>query len=207
MRTLLTIAIMIMVYGISFAATIEYTSDTAFIAAAGSLTTINFDTLPNSSITGNEYVAQGLTFLNRDGYTLYSRAGDSFWTSRHVTSSYPSTNVFTDAVSDNFDFILGTPMTRAGLWLVNVQDATVQFLASDNSVIYTKVVPYNASHPNAFVGIITDAAIKRIRIIEAVNDGDYVGFDNVMFGCPVPEPASLLLIVLGIALGFYKRNH
>lgn len=199
--------IFILLFILSFsihAATIEYDSQSAFQAAATSLTIIDFEEQSAGTVlTGSEYSHLGLTIQQRDSLPInvVNRFAATITNSgvRAISSSWSSTGSFTNSYTDNLDFIFLQPVYQAGLWIGDINGIDIQFLDVNDQIIASKTIP-NGTPYVAFYGIITDQQIKRIRAIEPANDGDGISYDDIMFSSTVPEPASLLCFFTAILL-------
>ncbi len=185
------------------ATTIEYSTQSGFQSAASSLTIIDFEDQNSGTVlTGNEYSHLGLTIQQRDGraMNIVPRFASTITNSgvRAISSSWSASGSHTDAYTDNFDFIFSNPVYQAGLWIGDINGTEIQFLGVSDQIIASKWIP-NGTPYIAFYGIITDQQIKRIRTIEAANDGDGISYDDIMFSS-VPEPASVFSFLLAVLL-------
>jgi len=181
------------------AVTMEYNTQAAFQTAATNLTIIDFEEKAAATLlTGNEYSHLGLTIQQRDGLpmNIINRFASTVTNSgvRAISSSWSATGTFTDAYTDNFDFIFAQPVYQAGLWIGDINGTEVQFLDINNQIIASKWIP-NGTPYIAFYGIITDQQIKRIRTIEVAGDGDGISYDDIMFSSHVPEPSCFMALL------------
>jgi hypothetical protein len=223
----LLIAMILLIAGPAGSATTEYFDHATFLAGSGNLTVVDFNSLTpgNNALSGNEFIAQGLTIVQRDGLpTNVFGAGQNIWfypanfNSLYGISSSCGVGIVSDQ-SDNFDFIFANPVHAAGLWIGNIHPGTteVQFIASDNTVLAGEIIDINhtgvlfggASNWNnrVFYGIHTDLFIERIRTVEPAGDGDRTVYDDVAFSS-APVPATIWLLGSGIAaLAALRRKY
>lgn len=112
----------------------------------------------------------------------------------------------------SFAVLFSTDQSEFGFQLVggNAGTATVDFFRRDGTLIQEIVLTGLA---DAFYGFSREGGVKDIAGISIFNDdGGGIGFDNlkhdvVSTGGPVPGPASVLLVGLGLlVLGFASRK-
>ena len=197
----------------AIAQTVEFFSHASFIASAGSLTTVGFDALApgNGALVGNEFAAQGLTIVQRDGYgvnvvqnTVPSSYGPNFVTQANISSSPNaiSSTLFVsganDALTNNLDLVFTNPVTAGGLFIGNLgAGSLVAFLDTTGATIASEVltnqhvgvifgtvgVPWDN---RVFYGVVTTTPIKRIRITNPISSADGITIDDVQFNSVAP---------------------
>ena len=211
------------------AATIEYFDQSSFANNSGDLTLINFDNLAPGAITGNEFISQGLTIVQRDGFSInvVSAATSTEVLPTNVnsfpnviSSSYFVGGGYNDNISDNYDFILMNPVFAAGLYIGNISSilgspTQVQFLNVNGDVIAEEI--FDVNHPNLigvghtnnriFYGITSTEQIAVIRTIESTGDFDGITYDDIQFSTAVPEPLTIFGVGTAVAFGTaFKRK-
>lgn len=146
----------------AIAMVVEFFDHVSFVDSAGSLTTIDLDALAacNNCLAGNEFTAQGLTIVQRDGYGINvvqnlvpGGFGANFVTEANINSppNVISSTIFvtsaTAALTDNYDFVFTNPVTTAGLFIGNLGGGccplvptTVEFLTAFDGVIASEVL-------------------------------------------------------------------
>jgi hypothetical protein len=208
------------------AASVTFFDHDAFVSAAGNLTVIDFDdvTPGNGALSGDEYLDQGLTIVQRDGQPINVLRGED------INAGFPGNvnsqpNVISSSffvgsannTSDNFDFILSQQASAAGLWVGNIgssfnKTTVIQFLDGNEQVIASETLGLGTPgligsrfNNRVFYGITSTIPISTIRTIEPAFDGDGITYDDIQYS-PVPEPLSIL--GTGVALGFgaFLRN-
>jgi hypothetical protein len=95
-----------------------------------------------------------------------------------------------------------------------VNSNEVQFLDSAGNIIASEV--FTESHAGMigscyncriFYGITSDKAIAKIRTIEGPFDSDGIVYDDIQFSpSSVPEPSTIVLILIGLIGIFYQRK-
>jgi hypothetical protein len=197
----------------------EFFDQVLFRGASPWVAVVGFDGLDagDGILSGGEFGAIGLTFLQRDAQPMnLLRAGgdnpsitgaDANSPPHVLSSSMRATGQ--DDVSDNFDFIFAVPVPAAGIWVGNLSAAPtdVQFLDAAGALIAGEVfdnghagVVGTGADCGVFYGIVSSQPIARIRTIEAGGDGHGVVFDDVQFAAdptgvvgPSTVPAFALL--------------
>lgn len=222
------------------AAPVEYFHQPTFAAAAGTLTTVGFDAIAqgNGVLSGSEFAGLGLTIIGPGGAAFNvvgntgTPHGPNFVTVGNLASTPNaiSFSIQTGGASpvppDNFDFVLSTPTSAAGLFIGNLGNqgsltTTVSFLDASAAVIASELLDqahaglipgaFFATLPfdnRIFYGITSDTPIARIRVQNGPNDGDGIAIDDVQFAVSaVPEPGSFALLALGLlALALRSRR-
>ena len=209
-----------------FAQTVEFFVQADFADQAGSRNVIGFD-IPaqaNDGLLGEEYLGCGVTVIQMDGLGIHiigntapGGFGGNYVTEANIDTipNVVSSSTFTGGASDitdNFDFVLTTPTTAAGLVVGNLGNCsatyatTVQFMDDLGGVIAEAVL--SQDHPDVifgtadgggicggqvpvpfdnrlFYGIVTDQLIERIRVLNPAADGDGIAIDSIQFRSPV----------------------
>lgn len=177
------------------AGTVTFTDIEAFLAAAGNVQLIDFNTLPDgrpsfhrAEITPDfNYTDQGVTFSPRAG-TLFLRTAGGFDLVAGIGSEPPNM-IIADLV---------VPASAVGVILP--ASTILQALDTDGNLI--EMVAGGGSDLGFFVGIISDVPIAQV-----IGDGDtsLQAFQELYF-TPIPEPATVFLVVLGAAGILMKRR-
>lgn len=215
------------------ASTVSYDTQTAFLAALSSSTTVNFDAnTPGVLVSGDgssTAALDGITFSgnvnlsggNHGNINVVS-ADDTFFDTtsgkNSLGSDDPSGAFFG---SDNVTMQLGSPVTAFGLYVVGGFPAGTFTLNIGSGSAENTNTTYVFSGPNGggaanYIGITSDTSFSSITITETTpssdpNDGPLWNVDDITYGTasttmipPVPEPASLLLMGGGLAVLFRR---
>jgi len=209
----------------AFAGTMSYDTQSAFLSALSSSTTVNFDsntagvvvagdgssTAVLDGITFSANVNQGAGFLevvNADTTMFDTTSGKNSLGSDDPTGSF--------AATDNITMTLGSPVTAFGLYVVGGFPAGTFTLDIGSGSAENTDTTLMFSGPNGggsanYIGITSDTAFQTITIGVTVPGTDptaspYWNVDDVTYGTaktntppPVPEPSTLLLLGTGLA--------
>ncbi|MEG3125549.1 PEPxxWA-CTERM sorting domain-containing protein [Sphingomonas sp. GB1N7] len=196
------------VSGSAFAAPVIYTSGTAFNAAAGTVTTVDFQGCSASSLSANQTVSSsgpcsgvptGVTFSAPTNNNLYiAGAGQSGNTTTALGLNLP--------LGGNITIGLNSLATAFGSDLFqnfgggNQSGLNAAFLVSlfnGSSLVGTYNVSV-ASGTGSFFGLTGSDAFNRVTVSQS---GGYAVLDNVRFNvAAVPEPATWGMMILGFGL-------
>jgi hypothetical protein len=200
-----------------------YHDQPAFAAAVSApLTTVTFDDAAacNACLTGAEYAALGMTFVQLDGLGM-NRVGNTvpgWWGANFVTeaclNSAPnavSSSIFTETAnqwSDRFEFRFDPPVRAAGAFIGNLgggccpdNGTVVEFVAQDGTVLHSYVVSWDSPgvifgptgqiwDNRVFAGAISAQPIKAMRVLNNCCDGDGIIVDDVQFAVALPTCAA-----------------
>lgn len=187
-----------------------YDNEVDFLNALSSYQMITFDDrFPGANhlpVTGNEYNDFGVTFT-ATGRNLFIEDGIAadFNNLLYHDSGFLSINEepFT-AGGDNNDsleitltsYAFGVTLVNSAITNVNEQIVITYQTGSD-------IITSFPTDPNNFFGVVTTAVegpITSINFIEAANDSDDIGYDNIILGntSTVPEPTTAILFSVGI---------
>jgi hypothetical protein len=217
-----------------FAGTVSYDTQSAFLAALSSSSTVNFDSnTPGVLVSGDgssTATLDGITFSgnvnlsggNHGNISVVS-ADDTFFDTTSgkngLGSDDPSGAFFG---SDNVTMQLGSGVTAFGLYVVGGFPADTFTLSIGSGSAENTDTTFIFSGPNGggaanYIGITSDTSFSSITITETnpssdPNDGPLWNIDDLTYGNAsgiivppsVPEPASLLLLGSGLAL-FVRR--
>lgn len=176
------------------AAIVSYTSKVDYLAAAGSQTEIDFTDLPDGTVLGSQYAAQGVSFTDGDDRVdtapaLFSDGRGFFDGSGRAASV---TMVFSSLITS---FGVDFPGAAA-------------FDLFDGSSLVGSSANFGGSGTGFFGGVVSTVGFNRVVMRDwAFPEGFY---DNITFGSgggTVPEPSTLLLAGAAlVALGSRARR-
>jgi hypothetical protein len=194
------------------ASVVTFTSEAAFVTAAGAGTVIDFDTdsggnpIPDGAAISTQYSSEGVAFQPFNGGSPIAR----------VLFPRSSPNdlqaVPTTAGGGGFEADFSPNVSAVGLWVGDLQgpdfgnslfevlDAHGASLGSFN--LFDQVG--DGSFKYLFFGVVSDTPIAALRV--SVGALDYVTFDDLRFSNPVPEPGTLLLLASGGSVLMARRR-
>jgi len=200
-----------------------YHDQPAFAAAvAAPLTTATFDEAAacDACLTGAEYAALGMTFVQLDGLGMnaVSNTVPGSWGPNFVTqaclNSAPnavSSSIFTTTAgqaSDRFEFRFDPPVHAVGAFIGNLgggccpdNGTVVEFVAQDGTVLHSFVVSWDSPgvilgttgqvwDNRVFAGATSTEPIKAMRVLNNCCDGDGITVDDVQFAVASPTCAA-----------------
>jgi hypothetical protein len=193
---------------------ITYTSDAAFLAATTGLNIIDFEGIvapvPGQLHLGQSGTFRGVTFAINGGLSggeMFVVGPDVYYPANSVLSVQQST---TGVQSVRIEF--GSPVTAFGALFgsTNLDAASINpinFLLSTGD---TAVARVGTVDELLFSGLTSVAPFSSITASQATVSplGHPLNFDDVLFGntpAPVPEPATVSLISVGLASALAAR--
>jgi hypothetical protein len=183
--------------------------------AATAPTTIDFDTISTGTDL-NLQTLSGVTFTALGATPLEVITGSSGV--RYVMSPSSGLNIVSPGGNnpaleeDDLQITFATPMQAAGLDVVFDEPDGYSYVSVSFYGAAGELLAQNTSIPAPFgapgyqfVGLVanpTGPLITKIVIDEydgSAND-DHIAFDSLVFATPIPEPATIALQLLGVAL-------
>jgi len=183
--------------------------------------TINFDDGIEGNAIGDFYQSLGVTFLNAEWST---NNVDTIYLNGEATAPYSISSISSGRFYSSADPMIvqfSTPQTLVQILGVNVGFAGARIEAYD-SLIGGSLIDFDEAFGTTekgqidigggfleheeFLLSVAGTNITRIELFRPVHDAnDGVHFDNLQFGLiPVPGPAPLMMLVLGI---FYAARY
>lgn len=191
--------------------------ETAFLAATGALTKIDFESFNAGDIVlPGSY--PGISFGKPDGGDVHILTPNPNFAPRGNDSLFPLVSgvVGNPTPMEDIQAVLTTPQYAFGLWLIDSEFDTmppsekIQFYDASNMLIAEFGYPHsdaisNPGNPpaNYFFGYISDTPIAKVVMAEAETGELFVedtGWDDVYFGVPEPATAGLMLLAGAFAL-------
>lgn len=168
------------------------------IKKLGSVTLIDFETLPDGTIlqngdrlTGKEWESLGVIFeFPSEDYLQVFGPKYPFNPIGKLSLS-PGLGPFEAGgdTHDDLNIIFTEPVKAVGVYLLDLGETdereSITFLDKDNNVI-KRISPWPSSTfgnpaPGVFIGLIHEEGISRIEILENTQDGDDIAYDNLYF--------------------------
>jgi hypothetical protein len=173
-----------------------YTSEAAFLLAAGAVTTESFESAPggtpsNLSFGGLSVSCAGATYCPSFFGTRTGFATDG---SLSVFFATPSTITFTFAATNAF------AIDVIGLGTQGATDMSMLVSNGDNELVADDYT--GGSFASFFVGYTSTTAFTSVTFSATARD-DGIDFDRLQLGTgnTVPEPSALALAVLALGIG------
>jgi hypothetical protein len=202
-------------------ADVIYTSRMTFSAAAGNLPVENFETArigiqriaymgnPIDSNTNNAIFLAG-EILN--GFRALTPNDNNFPALAVLDANVlgdSSKSVWPNFVGHSLDAVFYSGnVTAVGLDLFGENPTTPPIPDAPRTItVYDTIGGVLDSgsllvpHSGAFFGVISTSLIGRIDV--SSSDAQFIGFDNIAFGTAIPEPGSLLQVVLWLSVGAF----
>lgn len=173
-----------------------YTSEPAFLLAAGAVTVENFESAPGGTSTNLTFGGLSVScagtvycpgfFGTRNGFGTDGATSVFFATPDTITFTFAATNAFA------IDII--------GLGTTGATDMSMLVSNGDNELIADDYV--GGSFTSFFVGYTSATAFTSVTFSATARD-DGVDFDRLQLGTgnTVPEPGALALAVLALGIG------
>jgi hypothetical protein len=180
------------------------------LAVAETLTTINFDDIPGSSIrdiSANRYHSQGVLLSSSGGLYAYSTGDDTDTPPSWIYGSTDGGSTANGTVAVNFvvpNTTTPRPVSFVSIYVYDgVGDATSSysvaiFDVSNNQLGFISQIPDRITH--SFTRIQSDIA----RLV-LTPSSDLEGLDTLRFTA-VPEPAAGALLATGLVMLIGRRN-
>ena len=190
----------------AWAATTTYTTEAAFLTAAGTPILIDFDGLSNNDSIDTQFVGSGATFgpFNGGGPQAREVTVPPFCVENHSEpTSFDTTVTFMGG--GGFRMSFSPPADAVGLWIgdletlatssiLNLEDAGGESLGTFNLNAELGTAPCEWR----FFGVTSDQPIHAATI--AISVFDYVFFDDVYFEAAAPPVPALDPIASGLLL-------
>ena len=176
---------------------VSYTDEAAFRAAAGAVQEIDFETLPDGSPSVDDtlitpdfnYTDQGVTFSSPFPTLLVGGVPRDFMLGSQNADTTARNWITADLV---------TPAAAVGIFSFSGR-TTLSVFGADDALIGSATLV--GSGDDLFVGIVSDLPIATV-VQDRGSSGELM--QDFLF-TPVPEPATLLLLTVGV-LGVVRRS-
>jgi len=181
-------------HGVARAGVVSFTDYDAFAAAVGEVRVIDFDTLPDGSPS---YSSAPITpeFNYGDQGVIFSAPIDSLFLAGNSSSGY---SLATDGYPDTNTWITTTLATPA--YGVGIHANGTFFSAFDDR---GHLLGRTLQTRPGFLGLVSDRPIWS-AVIDRGDEAIHVSISDFVFS-PVPEPATLLLLMTG-AVALARRR-
>lgn len=179
-------------------------------------TTLNFDGYAHNTIANTLYQSQGITFTRDDGQPVlvydYVAIGRTTPSPRNVISTSLAPGINT-SYATHLNVLSASPLFAVGAYFGNDRgdsdftSISLSVFGLSGDLLGSVIVAGNGIRSaDQFIGLSSDVPFTRIRFDNLNASGGHstgfaVAVDNFVFS-PVPEPSSVLLIVLSL-LGIY----
>ena len=178
-----------------------YGSLTAFQAAAGTGTTIDFNNIAGIWYAQSTTIG-GVTFSNPTG-AIYGETDNEFAAYGQYHSPYLEWQNGTSTLTVSFP----NPVSAVGFDIMELRGSPDTFTTTIDGTVYTSTTGASPT----FLGIVTDQAVSSFTISDL---GDpsfrFATMDNLTYitaSQPVPEPGTLALLGAGTTvLGWLRRR-
>lgn len=215
-RSLLAVAVLLIVAAPVFASTVTYTTQSSFASATTGLTTENFDGTTPGDVTGP---IDGLTF------TANIAGGGNLAVANMFDTTSGTNYLGTDlagnsfASQDNFTVTLPTSSTAIGMYLLvggplNGNDFTLSVAGGSAMNSATPEMTLGDGTMVYFLGLTSSSAFTsatlQVTTPGGPADGPYWNVDDLSYGkkfvSTTPEPSTLLLLGAGLAAVVRRRK-
>jgi hypothetical protein len=198
--------------GAANASVISFTNEALFLAAAGSTTTENFDSLAaGSAVTSLPSI--GVSSVTTNGENGSTQAEVASLPVYLTDSTHSGNQFLASEVADptfataGLNFSLSGTATAVGLWVTDVSPlggfVITLFDGATNVGSFT-FGPQTV--PDSFVGLTSSLAFNRV-FVDAENEFDSWGLDDLTLNtAQVPEPTTLALLGFGLAGAVVRRR-
>lgn len=197
----LSIAIFALFYSaLSIAVPVYYGDRTSFEGASTGLTTEDFEGM--SSGTYSDITTADYTIDSAPG----GRPDDIFIAPAGYTSGITSNVAFANYFVDSLIISFGSGVTAFGADIQSQYSTSIfDILIYDTSNVLIDSVVMSVADSATFFGLTTNVAIGSIVFDSRTDQAE--GVDNMSYGVAVPEPATLLLMGLGlVGFGFAGKR-
>lgn len=179
---------------------IVFASRTGFDATFQGLTIQDWDGVAAGTNFPNGSVVDGITY-NASANTAIVTNGFVFTTSPNSLGLTPL-DFFLD--TDTITFGFGTPITVFGIDIntFDTSDGAYQGLTDLGDIAPSSYDPFPGTSTGQFIGFLSDTPFSSVTIGISGASGLNYTLDTMRFGIaavPVPEPASLALMGIGLA--------
>jgi hypothetical protein len=170
----------------SHGAVVQYNNKSAWQAAAGSHSTINFTGYPQATLITNQYSNLGVAFT--DGIDLI-----------HLSGSFVNDGAGLNGAIDEIEVTFSQPMSSIA---IEFPGFAAIHLYSNRSLIYQSTA-FGSTPVGNFGGLISDFSFDRAVIYDPSGD---VFIDDLHFGPPIPAPGALAIFGLAGLMCSQKRR-
>ncbi len=179
-----------------------------FVTSGASATIIDFDNLADETVISNQYPEA--TFSSSAGNVNLAILHGSNHTPPSILCTGPAGGSQTCVEDTYIDFTVA--VTDLTFWAIqaNAPGVTAQFNVFENDTFAATVdLVSSGGNPNdEFVDLSSFSNVTRLEIVNILRDDaaeSGIGWDTFTF-TPIPEPATLSLLVLGGLLAIRHRH-